>query len=164
MPAGTTVCAVPLGWAPSLWPSGPSPASWAGSTSRVSTGPAWLRTLGPLPKDHLDGRQLWAGRHRALGRYRTPHAGCERGPYFKSRRTSWLKCILVHTLGGLGGCLLDHTVFPRWEATCGPPAVSRPDSSGRGGPSISPGAGAELWGSWWCCSAQAELPFMTDEA
>lgn len=59
---------------------------------------------------------------------------------------------------------MDHTVFPRWEATCGPPAVSRPDSSGSGGPSISPGAGAELWGSWWCCSAQAELPFMTDEA
>lgn len=44
------------------------------------------------------------------------------------------------------------------------PAVSRPHSSGSGGLSISLGAGAELWGSWWCCSAQAELPFMTDEA
>ena len=40
---------------------------------------------------------------------------------------------------------MDHAVFPRWEAAPGPRAVSRPHSSGSGGPSISPGAGAELW-------------------
>lgn len=57
---------------------------------------------------------------------------------------------------------MDHAVFPRWEAARGPRAVSRPHSSSSGGPSISLEAGAELWGSW-CCSAQAELPFIADE-
>ena len=57
---------------------------------------------------------------------------------------------------------MDHAVFPRWEAARGPRAVSRPHSSSSGGPSISLDAGAELWGSW-CCSAQAEVPFIADE-
>lgn len=105
-------------------PSGPSPASWVGSASRVSTAPAWLWTLGPLPTDHFNGRRLWAGRHWALGQYQTPHAGRERGPYFKSRRTpSWLKCILFHMLGGpgwlhLGPCSLPQVGSHSWAAGC----------------------------------------------
>ena len=147
-------------WAPSPRPSAPSPVSWAGAVSRVLTVPTQLRTLGPLPEDHLGGMQLWAGRGWALGLHRTPCAGREHGPYFKSQRTSWLKCIFVHTLGGLGGSKMEP--FPRWKAARGPRAVSRPHSSSSEGPSISLEAGAELWGSW-CCSAQAEVPFIADE-
>lgn len=55
-----------------------------------------------------------------------------------------MKCILVHTLGGLGGCLLDHTVFPGGKPLVG--CRPCPGHSVSGALSISLGGGARALG------------------